>query len=184
MDLTKLTDKIKEALNKFLGIFPALFSKVFPIAKKQPVETTREKGPPVLEKLQSLLTVETVSKFLNFLSDRFLHRFPEKTRRPILFGFGGLLVLFLILIISLPGIYSGRQKKSVPTDTVVGFSISSDELFIPTEPDFIPEFLLEREARSFWSLEDIRPYWKIPDNEEFWKDEVKSVVDKLMEGVP
>ena len=62
--------------------------------------------------------------------------------------------------------------------------IPPEELFIPTEPDFLPEFLLEREPRSSWSLDEIRPYWKNPGTPEFWQEEIKSAVDKLMEGVP
>jgi len=59
-----------------------------------------------------------------------------------------------------------------------------EELFIPAEPDFVPEFIFEREKRRFWSLEDIRPYWKAPDSNDRWTEEIKSAVDKLMEGIP
>jgi len=65
-----------------------------------------------------------------------------------------------------------------------GLVLSQDDFFIPAEPDFLPEFLLERDPGHTWSIEDIRPYWKSPERTGRWQDEIKSAVDKLMEGVP
>ena len=116
------------------------------------------------------------------LTDRFLSRFPEGKRRPILFGIGGIVVLFFILIITL-AVNSGKPKTTTATDIIIGAVIPPEQLFIPAEPDFLPEFLLEREPRRFWTIEDIRHYWRNPGNPDFWREEIKSAVDKLMEGV-
>lgn len=126
--------------------------------------------------------MEKAKEILNSIMERFLHRFPEKKRRPILIGFGGLVLLFLILFPL--AIHSGGSKKRVPQNAADGFSIQLDEFFTSQEPDFLPEFLLERQPRSSWSLEDIRPYWKDPGDTGLWKEQIKSAVDKLMEGVP
>jgi len=108
---------------------------------------------------------------------------PNK-RKPLLIGFGALAVLFLILIIA-AGISSSRKRRTASLDAVAAsLTIPTEELFIPSEPDFVPEFIFEREKRRFWSIEDIRPYWKIPDSSDRWREEIKSAVDKLMEGIP
>ena len=104
---------------------------------------------------------------------------PER-KRLLLIGLGGSLIV-LILIISLSR-NSGRAGSTSPH--IASPLIPSEELFYPNEPDFAPQFLIEREPRHFWSLDDIRPYWRIPENPEFWRGEIKPVIDMLMEGVP
>jgi len=117
------------------------------------------------------------------LSDRFLGRFPEEKRRPILIGLGALAVILFILLISFL-VSPGSAKKGASSVIAAAPAIPVDELFIPSEPDFLPKFLLEREPRFFWSFDDIRPYWRNPANTGLWQGIIKSEVDKLMEGVP
>ena len=105
-------------------------------------------------------------------------------RRVMIFGLGGFAALFLILIIAILALNLGKSKQSPVQNLAAGPAIPPDDLFIPAEPDFIPQFLPEREPRRFWSLDDIRPYWKNPGEPELWREEIKSAVDKLMEGVP
>ena len=121
---------------------------------------------------------ERIQNAINRVGD---HVGPGK-KRPLLIGFGALAALFLILVIA--GVSNARKRRVVAPDAAVaGMTVAVEELFIPAEPDFVPEFLLERESRSFWSLDDIRQYWKVPRDSQMWKDEIKSVVDKLMESV-
>ena len=51
---------------------------------------------------------------INAFADRFLHRFPEGKRKPVLYGLGGLTALFLILIIALLASNSGKSGKPAP----------------------------------------------------------------------
>ena len=125
-----------------------------------------------------------MSNLLASLENRFLNRFPEKQRRLLLLGIGGTALLFITLLISIPVTLSGRTSQTVPVRTASGIFIPANELFFPSEPVFLPEFILEREPRNFWILEDIRPYWRNLDNTELWRDQIKSVVDRLMESVP
>jgi len=126
---------------------------------------------------------ESFSVLVTRVKDAINNVGPDK-KKPLLIGFGALVVLFLILIIA-AGISSSRKRQKASLDAVAGnLTIPIEELFIPAEPDFVPEFIFEREKRSFWSLEDIRPYWKIPDSGDRWLEEIKSAVDKLMEGIP
>ena len=124
--------------------------------------------------------------------------FTPAKRRIILFVLGGVLALLFILLIATLAVNSRRPKGNAVANMTAGPVIPSDELFIPSEPDFLPKFLPEREPRRSWSLEDIRPYWKNPGNPETsagvlqdpgspsdpWRREIKTAVDKLMEAVP
>jgi hypothetical protein len=121
---------------------------------------------------------------LTFLTNRLPGHIPEGKRRPVLFCLGGMLTLFIILAISVLAGTPGKPGKNEAPAMAAGPFIPAEDLFIPAEPDFVPKFLLEREPRSYWSVEDIRPYWKSPGTSEYWRGEVKSAVDKIMEGVP
>jgi len=127
---------------------------------------------------------EIVSSFMLSFENRFLQRFPEKQRRPILYGVGGMALLFVILLIYIPvSLSGGRPQQATAPRTAGGFAIPSEELFFPAEPDFFPQFMLEREPRGYWTLEDIRPYWRIPQDTDLFRQQIKSAVDRLMEGV-
>ena len=96
---------------------------------------------------------------------------------------GGLAALLLILVITAIAFSTRGPREGAAAHQAVHL-IPPEELFIPAEPDFVPDFLLEREPRHFWSVEDIRPYWRVPANPEFWQDLIRSAVDELMESVP
>jgi hypothetical protein len=118
-----------------------------------------------------------------WIKDAFERVGPDK-RKPLLIGIVGLAALLLILAIAV-GILNSKKRQKAPSAAAPGgLTISAEELFIPEEPDFLPEFIFEREKRRFWSIEDIRPYWKTPDPSDRWREEIKSAVDKLMEGIP
>ncbi|MDR1862534.1 MAG: hypothetical protein LBQ67_01295 [Treponema sp.] len=119
------------------------------------------------------------------LADKFLSRLPEEKRRPLLFCFGGILVLLICLIVitlvmSLGGPREGEGQEAVE------LTIPVEELFFPGEPDFVPSILLEREPRRFWTADDAGPFWKDPGElgRDQWLKEMELVIDKLMEGVP
>lgn len=140
--------------------------------KKVPAE-----NPSVSGKLNGIVGAK-----IDYITGRFLGHFPEGKRRPILFAFGGFCVFLMILIISVFSLNSGKPGKAAAPDKMAG--ISQEELFFPAEPDFLPDFILEREPRRFWVVEDIVSFWKSPADTEFWRKEIKTTVDKLMEGVP
>ena len=110
--------------------------------------------------------------------------FDDAQKKPLLFGLGGLAALALILLIVALALHAGHGKKTMVENAASIPLIPPEDLFIPSEPDFLPVFLFEREKRNFWSLDDIRIYWKLPQNPERWKKEISSAIDKLMEGVP
>ena len=182
MDLTKVREKPKELLDKFIG-------KIKGFPKGKPGTRLRRKEPAALGNLRN--TFARFAENTDVLADRFFGRFPEEKRRPMLFSLAGLAALLLILVITVLVASFRGPKKSDPADISTGPQIPSEELFIPGEPDFAPEFMLEREKRRSWSLEDIRPYWRDPASgtspgaaSSIWREEIKSAVDKLMEAVP
>ena len=184
MDLTKGIEKIKEWLGKLKGAGSFLWSKAFSPVKGHRTKNHRSKD----DRAEASQVLGNMSAFLNgkidALTDRFLGRFPAEKRRSMLFALGGLVALLLILVISVLMANFRGPKESTSVDMSAVPVIPPQELFIPGEPDFLPEFLLEREPRRSWSLEDIRPYWRSPADSKRWREEIKSAVDKLMEVVP
>jgi hypothetical protein len=61
-----------------------------------------------------------------------------------------------------------------------------EEFFLPDEPDFLPEVLLEQEPRPWWTAEDVRPFWRDPMDEdpEMWRKRIEMAIDELLKGVP
>ena len=166
MDLAGLKEKLRsiaplELLKNLKEILLALWSNVFSLPK------------------------ELVARFLGHSGEaRQDDASPQaRKKRLILFGLTGAAVLlfgFLIAVI----IVNTRPKNTGSFNISAGLSIPAEEFFFPSEPDFLPDFLPERESRRFWTLDDIRPYWKAPGNSGWWMEEIISTVDSLMEGVP
>ena len=105
-------------------------------------------------------------------------------KRLILFGLAGAAVLIFGVLITVIVLHAPKSEETGLSGMAAGLSIPSEELFFPSEPDFLPGFLPERESRRFWTLDDIRPYWKAPGNSDWWMEEIITTVDGLMEGVP
>ncbi|MCL2008786.1 MAG: hypothetical protein FWG77_11960 [Treponema sp.] len=107
----------------------------------------------------------------------------------MLIGLGGVAGLLLILMIIIA--VSGPRDITIEETAYyspLGFTINPDDLFLPSEPVFVPDFVLEQEPRSFWSLEDIRSFWRAPaeieGGNQIWRSQIRGAVDTLLEGVP
>ena len=224
MNLTEWKDKIAGFLKTSGGSFAGFWSKLFKSspgiksrengniaggkkdrgAKGNRINGNSSNGKNtksggVLDNFRSSL-----SRKFKFFTDWFTRSFGSRgsgenrdqvwKRRLMIFGFGGFALLILIFLIAILALNAGQPKENPANSLASGPSVASEELFIPAEPDFLPKFILEREPRRFWSLEDIRPYWKSPadsaasdslqSDPERWRGEIRSAVDKLLEGVP
>ena len=111
-------------------------------------------------------------------------RLMTKKKQAMIFIAGGLLVLFLTLLVTALATAALRPGEAAPANARAAYAIPAGELFIPDEPDFIPGILLGRGPRQSWSLEDIRPYWRAPENPEFWQGVLRTAVDGIMEHIP
>ena len=160
MNLTAIKEKVFEILGKIRGFFLNLL-------------------PPLPD--LGLLKEVRISEIPGAISSFLANLRPEK-KRLVYFGLGGFFVLIiLILIVSLAPGSGGTGSTSLGITSPL---IPHEEMFYPDEPDFVPQFLIEREPRQSWTMEDIRPYWVIPENPDFWRGEISSALDLLMEGVP
>ncbi|MDR2516977.1 MAG: hypothetical protein LBC88_06310 [Spirochaetaceae bacterium] len=67
-----------------------------------------------------------------------------------------------------------------------GTVIPAEEIFLPPEPDFLPQRLLERERRTAWTQEDAEPFWTDPltEGREPYEALVRRAVDGIMERIP
>ncbi|MDR3139121.1 MAG: hypothetical protein LBT95_05545 [Treponema sp.] len=62
--------------------------------------------------------------------------------------------------------------------------IRPEELFLPEEPDFLPEFIPDREPGP-WTAEDARSFWTDPSKDaELWRRRTETVIDELLEQIP
>ena len=169
MDLAKWTGKAKELLAKITEALKALAAALGKI------------GALLLGKAGPL-----TGRLFRNLAEKFKSpiRFAGREIQPLLLVLGGLAVLFLFLLIGAIATNSRGPGGGTPVTVSAGPGIPPEELFIPDEPDFLPEFLLEREPRISWSIDDISPYWRSPTSPEFWQGAIRSAVDELMESVP
>jgi len=112
-------------------------------------------------------------------------------KRPLLFAavvvvLAALVLLCIMTVLIQFGIIAPRGSKKTevqPSSFNTAHAIPPEALFIPDEPDFVPPFLVEREVRGSWSLDEIRPYWRAQTDNEFLRRIVRSAVDDLMTGV-
>ena len=176
MDFSKALGTIKGIPGKIKWFFSALFSAIreFKLPK---LKFQKPDFSTLGERIRDL-----IDRAHEFINDR-LDRLPEEKKKPFLIGLGGLGALLLIILVIII-VKPGRGGQNSTSAMARSFVIPQEELFLPSEPDFVPEFLFERQPRNVWLLEDIRPYWISPEVSGFWRDEIKSAVDELMEGVP
>jgi hypothetical protein len=91
------------------------------------------------------------------------------------------LLVVLALVKHLP-----VKKDSPPEQPLLPLSLSPEDFFMPSEPDFVPRILLEREPKDGWGEEDARPFWTDPmeENAGTWRGRIKKGVDEFLENVP
>ena len=163
-------EKAKALLAKItgnLGALRAFGSQTFAADLKKTCATLAGKAGPLPSRLlQSLASIPLMAG----------------KKRVLFFAAGGLAALLLVLVITAAALNSRRPGEAAAMQAA--HFIPSEELFIPDEPDFVPDFLLEREPRHLWSIDDIRPYWRTSGNPEFWHNIIRSAVDELMENIP
>jgi len=108
----------------------------------------------------------------------------------VLAAFLVIIVLLLVLaIVSHPKTGSksaGGSLSDHVNEPIQREKNPAEEFFLPYEPGFVPDVLLEREPKEAWTEEDARPFWTdpLPGNEGVWRKRIESGVDSLLENVP
>ncbi|MDR2467735.1 MAG: hypothetical protein LBD22_02100 [Spirochaetaceae bacterium] len=111
--------------------------------------------------------------------------FAQKHIRRIVTGISVLTALTVLLTIFVT-ILSTQKKKKPAVDVFQAEKITTEDLFLPSEPDFLPEVLLEQKKKDTWTAEDADPFWTDPAElgEKVWLEKVNTILDKLLERVP
>ncbi|GHV84472.1 hypothetical protein AGMMS50230_00800 [Spirochaetia bacterium] len=97
-----------------------------------------------------------------------------------------IILLLLVLAVVVPSHQKSETETKKPVSELSADTVPAEDFFLPYEPDFVPDVLLEREPRDGWTEEDARPFWTDPKegNEEAWRKRIKQGVDSLLEHVP
>ncbi|MDR0550384.1 MAG: hypothetical protein LBG72_00025 [Spirochaetaceae bacterium] len=77
-----------------------------------------------------------------------------------------------------------RKKSELPAPDIPR-GIDADSIFLPEEPDFLPQAILLREPSPVWTEEETRRYWTDPADaaEGFWLKNIEKTIDTLLEKV-
>jgi hypothetical protein len=118
--------------------------------------------------------------------------FFQTRRKLMLLGLGGaalVVVLGLIAAALLRGHARVLRDRAVAEELTESFKplpIAPEELFLPEEPDALPEFIPARPRREAWTAADAAEYWTDPlaGRETLWRNRFKAAVDELLEAVP
>ena len=124
---------------------------------------------------------------INSIKDRFDQLTPEdKKRLAIILTAGFCVILTIAVFGSLSRGASNEERQPEQEMTAVNTPISAEELFLPDEPDFLPEVMLDRERREIWTEDDALEFWQDPlrAGEEQWRDKIDAAVNELLERVP
>ncbi len=101
----------------------------------------------------------------------------------------GFLLLAALLVISIEMSHNQDEMREASEEIQQFFSpqaITSEDIFLPDEPDFIPEVMLDREPKSSWTDEDAEPFWNdaLEENADAWRARIIRAVDDILETVP
>ena len=107
-----------------------------------------------------------------------------------------LVIIFLLLVLAIVSHTGGGSGEADTAELSLDSNAANEaffnetppgsRFFLPYEPNFVPDVLLEREPRDGWTEEDARPFWTDPlqGNESFWRRRIESGIDSLLEHVP
>lgn len=113
--------------------------------------------------------------------------FAGKMARIALVLFASLAFAVPLAVILAARIATGIPKKEPRAEiTFEPDPIAAPDLFIPDEPDFLPQIILEQEQRTAWTNADAAEFWTDPleFSDEFWRQKVSESIDRLLEPLP
>jgi len=101
----------------------------------------------------------------------------------------GLVILVITPLVTFAVLRSRAQAEKTqapPAPLFEDVAIPDESLFLPDEPDFVPEVLPERERRETWTERDAERFWQDPraGGEEPLKDDLTEAIDRILERVP
>jgi len=118
--------------------------------------------------------------------DKLFAGLPANRRITLTMAIGVPIILLLFIIGVTLLVKDKTVKPAPPASSVITRRIPPEDLFLPDEPDFVPNVMLEREKRTQWTADNAMPWWQDPlkDGEQEWRDQIEKTVDEIMENVP
>jgi hypothetical protein len=112
--------------------------------------------------------------------------------RAMLLGLGGAAVV-LVLGLILAALFRGNARSARAaaaagelTELFKPLPIAPEDIFLPEEPDALPEFIPARPRREAWTAANAAEYWTDPleGQETLWRDRLSAALEDLLEAVP
>jgi hypothetical protein len=101
------------------------------------------------------------------------------------------IIIVLLLILSIVTRRAAKLQEAAESAMyieapIIRERLPSEDFFLPYEPDFVPDILLEKEPKNPWDETDARPFWTDPleGNQGTWRKRIESGIDSLLERVP
>jgi hypothetical protein len=118
--------------------------------------------------------------------------FFQTRRKAVFWGLGGaalvLILGFAAAALTRGYVSSVRAGVSAGelTESFRPLPIAPEDLFLPEEPDALPEFIPARKRRETWTAGDAAEYWTDPlaGKEALWRDRFGAAAAELLEAVP
>ena len=136
---------------------------------------------------------EKIKGLLSGFSALFSKKDKTKINPRVVLIITGALGIIIVLLLVLAIVTRQRTKaqnaaaSAAYTEApIIHERLPSEDFFLPYEPDFVPDVLLEREPREPWTEEDARPFWTNPleGNQGTWRKRIESGIDSLLEHIP
>ena len=130
--------------------------------------------------------MEFLKRILAFFQNG-LEKLTGEKKRLFILVCTAILAVLLIFSVIMSIVKSGKKELPFEPERLRLLSaIPAEELFLPDEPDFLPEVILQRERRTNWTEQDASEYWQDPLRlgEEQWRDKIESAIDEFLERVP
>ncbi len=127
----------------------------------------------------------------NFLTSEKIQSLLSNKKLLLIIGasLGALALLMLLLVMSIRINHNRNEMQSASQKSnrmIVPHAVKPEEMFLPREPQIIPEVILDREPKSSWTDEDAEQFWNDPldGNSDVWKNRIFEAVDDMLENVP
>jgi len=116
-------------------------------------------------------------------------RLKEQPRIAIVILLSLILVLGIALLFIAIADNSQKKQRAASAELNAAFAllpVDLHELYLPAEPDFLPEVILSRAKRTVWTKEDIATFWTDPASldDAPLKAAASATVDELLKDVP
>jgi hypothetical protein len=130
--------------------------------------------------------MELFERIIAFFQDKY-NKLTDEAKRRFALACTSVFVILLTLSVIVSMRKSAGENRSLETErTKINLAIPAEEFFLPDEPDFLPETLLERERRTSWTEQDAAEYWQDPlrSGEEQWREKIETAIDEFLERIP